>query len=287
MLVKRHLLMFFRDKANVFFSFLAILIILGLFALFLDDVMVQAIEAELGHSSETTRLAVGAMLLGGTVAVTSITSCLGALGISVGDKARAGKDFLTSPLSRSKISFSYILSSTLIGLIMTGLTLVLVVAYLMFQGADFPGWATWGKLLLTLVLSVVCANSMMYFITLFVNSRNALSALGSIIGTMVGFLMGIYLPIGQFPSGVQWVIRLFPLSHAASMFRQVLADAPLADLFASAPPEALETLREFNGITFRFGDLMTGFWFSAAVLLVTTVVFYGLSLLVLKFRKTV
>jgi len=285
MLVKRHLLLFFRDKANVFFSMLAIFIIIGLFVLFLGDTMVEAIQANLDHPTEDIRIVVAGLMLGATVAVTSITSCQGALGISVGDKEGPAYDFFSSPISRRKIALSYIASSTIVGIIMTGFSLLLVMAYMMFLGAGLPSLAIWGKLLLTLLLSTLCANSMLYLLTLFVKSKNALAALGSIVGTMVGFLMGIYLPIGQLPTGVGWFIRLFPMSHAASMFRQLLADDHLTRLFAGAPPESLQSLRVFFGVTFVFGEFQSGFWFSAGVLAVTTVLFYAISLAVIQTRK--
>jgi len=285
MLIKRHLLMFFRDKANVLFSLLSVFIIIMLFVLFLGDVMVQSVESELGFSSDGIPIVVAGIMLGGMVGVTSVTSCMGALGIRVADHEGAGADFFSSPLSRRKIAFSYVMGSTLVGLLMTGFALIIVLGYLLVLGSGLPSLAIMGKHLLTLALSVLCANSMMYLVTLFIKSRNALSGFSAVIGSLIGFVMGIYLPIGQLPNGVGWVIRLFPMSHSASMFRQLLADGQLEELFAGAPPEALASMREFFGVTFLFGEFQTGFWFSAAVLLVSTAVFYGVSLLVMK-RKS-
>ena len=39
---KRNLLLFFRDKTSVFFSLLAVFIIIGLYALFLGDVWISS-----------------------------------------------------------------------------------------------------------------------------------------------------------------------------------------------------------------------------------------------------
>jgi hypothetical protein len=76
--------------------------------------------------------------------------------------------------------------------------------------------------------------------------------------------------------------KCFPMSHAASMFRKILADDELSTLFADAPPETLENLREFFGVVYTYGEFTSGFWFSAAVLAVTTVAFYVLSLQILR-----
>jgi multidrug/hemolysin transport system permease protein len=75
------------------------------------------------------------------------------------------------------------------------------------------------------------------------------------------------------------------MSHAAGMFRQVLADGELAALFADAPPEALNEFREIFGVVFTYGGYTSGFWFSAAVLAVTAAVFFALSVGIMRFRK--
>ena len=42
-LCRRNLLLFFRDKSAVFFSLLSVFIIIGLYALFLGDVVVASV----------------------------------------------------------------------------------------------------------------------------------------------------------------------------------------------------------------------------------------------------
>jgi hypothetical protein len=75
------------------------------------------------------------------------------------------------------------------------------------------------------------------------------------------------------------------MSHSAAMYRQILADGELAELFAHAPPEALDSFREIYGITFTYGNYTGGFWFSAGVLAVTAAVFFALSLQVMRIKR--
>jgi len=285
MLIKRIILMFFRDKANVFFSLLAVFIIIGLYVLFLGDLMVQALQGTLGFESEKISVTMMSITLGGMVAVTSVTSCMGTMGISVNDKEISAKDFLTSPCPRGKITMGYIFGSASAGLIMTTVALILCLVYIILNGGNIPDLYTSVRLMLTVVLSVLCGNSMVYFLSIFVKSENAFSAVSTVIGTLIGFLMGIYIPLGQMPEGVQWVIKCFPMSHAASMFRQLLADNNLTELFAPAPPEALEGFREIFGVVFNYGSFTSSFWFSALVLVFTTIVFFTMSLIVMRVRK--
>ena len=285
LLIKRNLLLFFRDKAAVFFSLLSVLIIIGLYVLFLGNIMEQSLQESLGFESPKIAVVIASLTLAGMIAVTSITSCLGALGVSVSDKERAAKDFHTSPVSRGKILTGYVFSSAIVGLIMTIIALIICVGYITTKGGNVPSFNDCLLLLLTSVLSVLCGNAMIFFAITFVKSQSAYTSISTVIGTLIGFLMGIYIPIGSFPNSVQWVIKLFPMSHAAVMFRQILADGELSELFANAPPEALTEMREMYGVVLTFGSYESSFWFSATVLIVTTVIFYALSLLVMKSRK--
>ena len=288
MLTKRNLMLFFRDKANVFFSLLAVFIIIGLYVLFLGDSMEAALHAQLGFESDQIGVAMASIMLGGMVAVTSVTSCLGAISISIKDKEEkdgAGKDFITSPISRGKIVASYVLSTAAVGAMMTVAALILCMAYIVVIGGSLPSAQGAAQLVITTVLSVLCANAVIFFISIFVKSQSAFSALSTVVGTLIGFVMGIYIPIGQLPDAVGWVIKCFPMSHAASMYRQVLADGVLAELFMDAPPEALDSMRQTFGIVFDYDGYSSDFWMSGAVLLVTAAVFYALSILAMKNRR--
>ncbi|MCL2563156.1 MAG: ABC transporter permease [Oscillospiraceae bacterium] len=285
MLIKRNVLLFFRDKASVFFSLLGTLIILMLYILFLGNMMEEGLRQTLGFDSDLIRPVMASIVMAGMVAVTSVSGCLGALETRVADRGTAGRDFFTSPISRGKLTRGYMLGSAVVGLVMTLVTLVISMAYIAISGGGLPELGDLGRLALTLVLSVLCANSMMFLITAFVKTDAAFSALSALFGSMLGFIMGVFIPIGTMPAAVQWVIRLFPMSHAAAMFRQIMADGPLEALFAGAPPEYLQNFREVYGIVYTYGDYTGSFWFSAAVLAGFTLVFYFLSVVVVRKQR--
>jgi multidrug/hemolysin transport system permease protein len=285
MLIKRNLLVFFRDRASVFFSLLAVFIIIALYILFLGDAMENSLREQLGFESDKIGVAMAGITMAGLAAVTSVTSSMGALGISVEDRKNPAKDFYTSPASRGRITFAYLVGSGTVGFIMTAFALTLSVAWLTAGGGFALSPVKLLMLLFTTVLSVLCGNAMVYFAVACIKSTNAFSAFSTIVGTLIGFLMGIYIPIGSLPVPVQWVIKCFPMSHAASMFRQIIAGDALTEMFAAAPPEALSGFREIFGVTFSYGGYTSGFWFSAAVLAFACGVFYLLSLLVMRRKR--
>ncbi|HHY28783.1 MAG TPA: ABC transporter permease [Desulfitobacterium dehalogenans] len=273
--MQRNLKIFFRDKSAVFFSLLAVFIIIGLYALFLGDVW-----AEDYSDIENARYLMDSWIMAGLLAVTSVTTTMGALGIMVADKARnIIKDFQSSPVPRSALAGGYILSAFVVGVIMSVVALILAEIYILDNGGELLTGIRMLQVLALILLSSLASTAILFFLTSLFKSLNAFSTASSIIGTLIGFLTGIYLPVGVLPEAVQYAIKIFPISHAALLFRQLLMEAPLQKAFAHAPAESLEEFKTMMGVTFRFGDTLLTPQGSILVLLVTAGLFYGLSIL--------
>jgi len=273
--MNRNLKVFFRDRASVFFSLLAVFIIIGLYVLFLGDVWVGGMEDITG-----ARQLMDSWLISGLLAVTSVTTTLGAFGILVDDRVKKiDKDFYAAPIKRSSITAGYLVSVFLIGIIMSLVTLVLAEIYFVVNGGELLGIAAAGKVLGLIVLACLSNTAMMCFVVSFFKSQNAFAVASTIVGTLIGFLAGVYLPIGELPAAVQTVVKVFPPSHAAMLFRQVVMVNPLDTSFGGAPAEYLEGFSETMGVTFQFGDFTVTPWMSIVYLLVVAVIFYGLSML--------
>jgi len=279
---KRNLLIFFRDKASVFFSLLAVFIIIGLYTLFLGDVWVSGFPGMSG-----VRYLMDSWIMAGLMAVTSVTTTMGAFGIMVDDKTKKIiKDISSSPLKRGKIAGGYILSSYLIGCIMSFVALALAEIYIVADGGELLDPAALAKVAGLVLLSTLANTSLVLFFVSFFKSSNAFGTASTILGTIIGFLTGIYLPIGQLPEAVQWVIKLFPVSHSAVLFRQVMMADPLSVTFAGAPEAAVGEFKEMMGVVYRVGDATVPPLLSIAVLIATTAVFYVLSILSLSRKKS-
>src|SRR4030042_6548489 len=95
-LIKRNLKLFFRDRTAVFFSLLAVFIIIGLFVVFLGNMMVKNFKELLGDNA---RFTVDSWVMAGLLSVTSITTTMGAFGTMVEGKAKKiSKAFLSAPI---------------------------------------------------------------------------------------------------------------------------------------------------------------------------------------------
>ena len=272
--VNRNLKVFFRDRASVFFSLLAVFIIIGLYVLFLGDVWLQNLPDMPG-----AKALMDSWIMAGLLAVTSMTTTMGAFGTMVDDRAhKLIKDFNASPIHHSQVAGGYILSSFIIGIIMTLITLVLAEIYIVGGGGALLTLGALLKVLALLLFSALCNTAMIAFLISFFKSNNAFGTASSIIGTLIGFLTGIYLPIGMLPEGIQFVIKIFPVSHAALLLRQVMMEAPMQTVFAGAPAEMVEGFQQEMGVLFKMGDTVMTTWTSILILLGAAVAFYALSI---------
>jgi len=272
-IAKRNLKLFFRDKASVFFSLLAVFIIIGLYVLFLGNMLTSNME----WMGDSARFVMDSWIMAGLLAVTSLTTTMGAYGIMIEDKTKKVlKDFTASPVRRSALVGGYILSSFIIGVIMSVITFVLAEVYIVAYGGELMNLAGMLRVFLCILLSVLSSSAMVFFMVSFFKSTNAFATASTVIGTLVGFLTGIYIPIGSLPASVQTAIRIFPVSHAGALMRQIMMEAPLKA--AGLPAEAEEGFRLSMGVNYKFGDTILSPAASIVILLATAVVFYALAL---------
>ncbi|MGD9963970.1 MAG: ABC transporter permease [Candidatus Izemoplasmatales bacterium] len=276
-LVKRNLKLYFRDKVSVFFSLLGVFVILGLYVLFLGEMMTAQMNRITGMDSANLMTN---WIIAGVVSVTTITTCNGAFGIMVEDRAlKKLRDFKVSPIKRWQLVLSYIISSMIIGFIMSVLTLVLGEIYIYVNGGSTLSFAALLEVLGLIILSIFSASSLIFFVISFMKSQNAFGTASTIIGTLIGFLTGIYIPIGNLPNGVQTLIKIFPLSHSGVLIRQVMMGEVMA--LENLPNEFKTTL----GINYILNGEFMSNYIHIAYLLISGVLFYLIAIIVVSKKE--
>lgn len=280
-LARRNLKLFFRDRTAVFFSLLAVLVLVGLYVFFLSDVMLADLA-----SVEGVKAVLASWLMAGILAVTAVTTPLGALGAMVEDEAwHITRDFKASPVRRRDLAGGYILSAMLVGAILCLVVLAVAGIYLPLAGGGLLTPATLLRMVGLILAAVLCGSSIMFLLTSFFRSTKGYSAASTVVGTLIGFVTGIYIPIGTLPGAVQWVVRCFPMTHAAALLRQTLMQAPLEQMARALPPETVRALRLELGVDLSFGGCVLPAWASVAILAGTTLVCYGLGVAVLSRKR--
>lgn len=278
----RNIKVYFRDRTSVFFSVLSVLIIFVLYALFLGSSWQQTVPSGVAGGQAL----LDSWLMAGILSVISYTTTAGAYGTMVEDKAKKiYKDFQSSPMKRTQIVAGYVLSSYVIGVIMSLIALVFLDVYMFIRNGFILSFMATIKSVGMILLVTLANSAMIFFIISFIKSLNAFGTFNTIVGTLIGFVAGIYMPIFLYPSAIQLLIKLIPVSHAASLFRLIIMDEPMATSFNGAPQEIIDTFKSNLGVTFTIGTFEVAPIYQILFLLITTVVFFGLSLLVIN-KKT-
>ncbi len=281
--MKRNLKVFFRDKSSVFFSLLAVLIVLGLYVLFLGDQLVKSFEDKL----EDPKRLMDSWIMAGILAVTPISTTLGSFGIMVEDKTKKiYKDFRCSPIRTSSIAGGYILSSFIVGLIMSFFALGITEIYFAVKGYGLLSAMQFLKISGAVFVSVLTSSSLMYLVVCLFNSQGAFATASTIIGTLIGFITGIYLPIGSTDKSIQYIIEFFPVSHAASIFRKILMEDPIKESFRKIPEgggvraDAVNEFRLDMGVDFNISNHDVTTLESILYLVAAALVFYTIGIII-------
>ncbi|WP_426349080.1 ABC transporter permease [Alloiococcus sp. CFN-8] len=274
-LAVRNIKLYFRDKTSVFFSLLGVFVIIGLYVLFLGDQVEQSVGELPG-----ARFLMDSWIMGGVIAVTAITTTMGAFGQMVDDKVKKNyKDIYASPLKRYKIAGGYLISSYIVGVIMSLLTFLLAELYIVLSGGELLPFNHIIKVIGIILISVLASSAMIFFMVSLFKTNNSFATASTVVGTLMGFLMGIYIPIGVLPSSVQTFIKAFPLSHSGTLLRQIFMEVPISVTFKGIPLEEVEKFKSELGVVYKVGDEILTPSLQIGFLLITAVVFYLLAIL--------
>lgn len=278
-LARRNVKIFLKDGANVFFSLLAPLIVLALYALFLGRVQADGLlgslrEMGISGGEAEIRAFCDSWMLAGCLSCASITVPLCACGVMVADRTRGiAADFRVAPLAGWVPPVAYFLSVAAAGLLIGLVVLGVCFIWLAAAGAWFLSVADVFGCLGTLVLSVLCSSALLVFLVGFIRSQGAFTGLNIILGTVIGFLIGAYMPISYFPQGVQYFTLFIPGSYTAGLFRNFIMGGALENISKNLSPVFAEGLRSGFSLTFDFFGLELGMSAMACILAACTLLF--------------
>ncbi len=279
-LIHRNLKLFFRDRMAVFFSLLAVFISITLYVLFLSSTMMDGELGQLSNGKEMLNL----WLLGGLMSMGAVTTTLAGYETMITDRVDGKeKDFFVSSMPRYRLATSYIIAAIIIGFTMVSLTLFMgMVFFYMADGVTL----TLAQIAKSLIISLgnVTASAVILFpLMQRLKSRSAYSNFSALIGTLVGFLLGVYIPIGVLPSFAQMLIKLFPITHGCALLRSLFTHELLTD--AIPVNDIVVQVEEELGNTLTLGDHLMSTNEHVIVLLGVCILFAMLSLWCYHHRK--
>ncbi|KRN26884.1 ABC transporter permease [Liquorilactobacillus mali] len=248
-LIQRNLKLFFRNRAGVFFSLLGALISFVLFIIFLKANMLDSWK-QLQHPARMLDL----WVIGGTLAVTGITTTLSALSRMASDSERhVYEDLILTGLSRLRIQISYIVSATIIGTVLQVVLYLIMIFYFNKIDGTQIQWSISLQLLIVAILSSFSAALLNFVLVFFMRSVDTVGKFSSIVGAMSGFLVGTYIPVGVLPEFAQNLVKLTPGAYVASIYRQLL----MHDILKNINTNILDDLKKKLGVGITLNGHLT------------------------------
>ena len=247
-LLKRDFLLYFRNRSGVFFSLLGALISFLLYIIFLQKNLMDAWSQLPDNKSLLNN-----WLMGGTLAVTGITTSFTALTQMVQDREnQVDQDLFLTDLGSWGLQLSYLISSLIISFVMQAFMLVVMILY--FQ--EIPAMSKLFEISLIMLLSSLLSTLVNVLLIYHFQSVDSLGKLATIVGTASGFLVGTYVPMGILPNFAQVLMKCTPATYLASLYRQVLMKEQLETTFMGNS-SLLEEFQEKLGIRLNWQNLLT------------------------------
>ena len=136
--------------------------------------------------------------------------------------------FLLTKLKPHELMLSYLISAIFISFVLNFFVLLVSVIII---GATTSFWMSAGAFFsiagVTLLSSVIgCA--IMLLVTSLIRSSTALGVISGFVGTILGFLCGIYMPFENLGKGATYVGSFLPFTHITIWLKQIA----LGDAFA-------------------------------------------------------
>jgi multidrug/hemolysin transport system permease protein len=246
-LVKRNILKFLRDKTAVFFSFLSVLILLALYFLFIGRQYTGGDALSFLEPGFKTFLTAGIMM-GGILVINTVSLSLGMMGNIITDLEFHRLDgFLVTPVKRYKIVLSYYISSILVTTVLSLFMWFLTVLYVgVFAGYWYSFSVVFVASMMILLFTFI-SSSMMIYLTTLLKSVNAFGTLSGVLGTLIGFISGIYMPLAVLGKSMAYVASVVPFTHMSIMLKNVLLEEPFRVLALTVPAEIMEEIKVLYG----------------------------------------
>lgn len=290
----RNLKMFFRDKGAVFFSLLSMIIVIGLMVFFLGDMNIEAItgileefpDRNVTSDEKNAELLVLSWTFAGILSINAVTVTLGVYSVMIKDKVN-GKliSIYTSPVSRAAIATAYIATAWIGSVLICTITLFITEIYGCIKGMEAYSIMTHLQLLSMIMVNSFVYAALMYVVAGLAKTEGAWTGFGTVVGTLVGFLGGIYIPIGALSDAIGNILKCTPIIYGTAMFRSIMTKDILNTIFEGVPEEVVTEYRQTMGIDLEvFGKIM-GITEEWLILLGCGIMFLVIGIYILKYSN--
>lgn len=263
-LVKRNVKLFFLDKGLFFTSLITPLILLVLYGTFLGNIFkdsyTQSVPEGISVPPRIIAGLVSGQLFASILAVSCVTVAFCSNMLMVQDKITgARKDLLISPLKKQTLALSYFAATFI-----TTLTICFFACAICFVYTAIVGWyfsvADVLLILADVFILTLFGTLLSSIVNGFLETQGQLSAVGTIVSSVYGFICGAYMPIATFGKGLQNVMLFLPSTYGTSLIKNHTMRGALSALTdAGMPTDAITEIKKYNDLSLSFfgGEVST------------------------------
>lgn len=291
---KRNLGLYFRDYSAVFFSLLSMLIIIVLMVFFLGDINNTDILDALSRIPGRDR----ASDLAAVKNISFLWTCAGIMTVNASTvthafysnmiKDRGGNrlnSLFVMPVKRPVFVLGYVSAAWTAGVVMSIVTMIVTEIIGVINGVDILPIKTHLELIGLIMLNTFVYSTIMFFLASVIKSQSAWSGIGIILGTLAGFLGGIYFPLGSMSEAMQATVKFFPFIYGTSLFRKVMLNPIESELFGGAPEIIRTEVDKVMGMDLFLGNNQLSEPGKVGILISVGLVFIIVSTFYLTFSK--
>lgn len=241
----RNLKIFFKNRTGVICSFIAPLVVLLLFLLFLREYQIDGVKELLPKDLEIDENGlsnfINSSLVSSVIAISIITVPLSSSLCIINDKInKINYDFIISPVKKSTIVFGYFISIFFSSMLVILILFLIGEIFVWSVGGEWLSLIKFFELLGVTVLSVISTTFVVMFISSLINSTMVFTTLNAIAGTILGFIMGCYVPTGEFPTAVQIISNIWSCSSTSCLIREIVMSDALISFVQNTLPNTPE-----------------------------------------------
>jgi ABC-2 type transport system permease protein len=205
--------MFFRDRLNVFWTFLFPVVMIWLFG-------------SMFSGSTMSDVAFAQTFVPAWIGVNIVTTSFFTLGTVLAGYRETGvlRRYQSTPLQPWKILAAHTFQGTVIFAISA---LLLMVFGMLMYDLSVPQYV--GSTLLALFVSIIAFFPFALFLTSLAKNTQAAAAISSLFLNLMIFLSGATFPLEMMPTILQYVAKILPLYYVIVMLRGTWSEAPITE----------------------------------------------------------
>lgn len=283
-LTRRHLLVFFRNKIRVFFTLMVPFTIFLIYIFLLRNLefsTVNGILTDIGAEEGVSLVddnklnnligaVVDSWMLSGILAISTVTISLQTNWMIISDKeSGVNRDFASSPIKRNILIGSYFVFNLTVTVIICFIFFLVCLFYIACMGGFLLTFADFITILATILFSSTLSVLLTVLICSFISRDGTMASVNTIFSTVIGFLIGAYMPFAAMPEWVQNVCAFLPSTYSCSLLRYSFLSTPIDKLSAyvtesvniSNSAQIIQDLTDNFGYNLRlFGNTVTPAW---------------------------